>query len=267
VKDARVEHRASRLAAKCIRKLIVEVKVPTPSQTRPLYQARVERIVEHCEGTRSLFLRTTTAPLPRYLPGMFISISIPLAHETRLRPYTIVTSPEEGEPFELCFNLVPDGPGAAWMFAREPGDIVDFSGPFGTFTLDRPPDSELVLIAEGTAIAPIRPILRRALERRAEHPIHLLYAGDQPEHLLYRKEFDSMAATHPRLEFEPLIVETAREAIYERLLAEAQRRWVVADQNRSRHFFVAGVGRGVLALRDLLRRAGYERRAVHYEQW
>jgi hypothetical protein len=30
---------------------------------------------------------------------------------------------------------------------------------------------------------------------------------------------------------------------------------------------VCGVGKGVLRLRDLLRGAGYEWRAVHYEQW
>jgi ferredoxin-NADP reductase len=198
---------------------------------------------------------------------MFISVSIPLAHEIRLRPYTIVTSPEEGEPFELCFNLVPDGPGAAWMFARKTGDLLDFSGPFGTFTLNRPPDAELVLIAEGTAIAPIRPILRRALAYQGDHSIHLLYTADRPEHLLYRRELAAAAVTHERFEFEPIVIKAEQEVLYERLLAEAQRRWVVADEDRSRHFFVSGVGQGVLKLRDLLRGSGYERRAVHYEQW
>jgi ferredoxin-NADP reductase len=42
---------------------------------------------------------------------------------------------------------------------------------------------------------------------------------------------------------------------------------VDADSDRTRHFYVCGVGKGVLRLRDLLRGAGYERRAVHYEQW
>ena len=35
----------------------------------------------------------------------------------------------------------------------------------------------------------------------------------------------------------------------------------------SRHFFVCGVGEIVPRLRGLLRGAGYERRAVHYEKW
>ena len=51
-------------------------------------------------------------------------------------------------------------------------------------------------------------------------------------------------------------------------LAEAiERRYVSEDQDRSRHFYICGVGDIVPQLRDLLRRAGYERRAVQYEKW
>jgi ferredoxin-NADP reductase len=232
---------------------------------RPTYRAQVERIFEHCVDTRSLFLRTLSASLPHYAPGMFVSVRIPLSNEIRVRPYTIATSPESRELFELCFNLVPDGRGAAWMFERKVGDMVDFSGPFGTFTLERAPDRELVFLAEGTAIAPIRPMLCRALSQPTVQPIHLLYAARNQEHLLYRAELESLSHSQPRFTFEPLVLE--QELLYSRLLDEVQERWVANDNDRSRHFFVCGIGSGVLKLRDLLRQAGYERRAVHYERW
>jgi ferredoxin-NADP reductase len=47
----------------------------------------------------------------------------------------------------------------------------------------------------------------------------------------------------------------------------AVRRWIDGDADRSRHFFICGVGAPVLALRDRLRAAGYARRAVQYERW
>jgi glycine betaine monooxygenase B len=204
--------------------------------------------------------------LLQYSPGMFVSITIPLANEVRVRPYTIATSPEDGEPFELCFNLVPNGPGAAWMFERRVGDLVNFTGPFGAFTLERAPDREMVFIAEGTAIAPIRPMLRRALSRPAVHPIHLLYAAQHSEHLLYRPELESLSKAYQRFSFEPVVI-AEHDLLYQRLVDEVQRRWVASDSDRSRHFFVCGIGSGVLKLRDVLRQAGYERRAVRYEQW
>jgi NAD(P)H-flavin reductase len=153
------------------------------------------------------------------------------------------------------------------MFERKIGDLLDFTGPFGAFTLDRPPEREMVFIAESTAIAPIRPMIRRALTQPAAHPLHLLYVAQNTEHLLYRTELELIAAAHQRFRFEPLVINAEHDSMYERLVDQVQRRWVLADEDRSRHFFVCGVGAGVLKLRDLLRRAGYERRAVRYEQW
>jgi 3-ketosteroid 9alpha-monooxygenase subunit B len=241
---------------------------PAPAaRQRPSLRAHVTRIHDPCADTRSLFL-TASGSLPSFLPGMFISIAIPLPGDARVRPYTIASSPEDGEPFEICFNRIPNGPGAAWLFGRVVGDELNFTGPFGAFTLDRAPAAETILIAEGTAIAPIRPILRRALAAPSGHPVTLLYAADGPDHLLYRGEFEALAAAHPRFHFEPLIVsDHAAPTIYEGLLDETNRRWVTSDADRSRHFYICGVGKGVLAMRELLRTAGYERRAVHYEQW
>jgi len=244
---------------------------PTPPVTsarqRPALHARVDRIFDHCGDTRSLFLRMSHGTLPQFLPGMFISIAIPLATETRIRPYTIASSPEDGEPFEICFNRVPDGPGAAWLFDRAIGDELNFTGPFGAFSLDRAPAAETIFIAEGTAIAPIRPMIRRAVATSSAHPITLLYASDHPEHLLYSAEFEQLAATRHEFHYEPLILNGDPAALYSRLIEEAGRRWIAADGDRSRHFYLCGVGKGVSALRDLLRGAGYERRAVRYEQW
>jgi len=235
------------------------------ARQRPSYAARIERIFDHAPDTRSLFLKMVSGTPPAFIPGMFISISIPLPGETRVRPYTITSSPEDGEPFEICFNRVPGGAGVAYLFERGVGDVLNFTGPFGAFTLDRPPNAETVFIAEGTAIAPIRPMIRRMLARNPIHPIHLLYAADRADHILYRGEVEQWRSAHPELHFETMI--TVRSEIDPHLLDEIRRRWVDADGDRSRHFYICGVGKGVLGIRDLLRGAGYERRAVHYEQW
>lgn len=244
---------------------------PTVSSARqrPSLRTRVERIFDHCADTRSLFLRMTDGGLPRFLPGMFISVAIRLAAEMRIRPYTIASSPEDGEPFEICFNRVPNGPGAAWLFERAVGDELNFTGPFGAFTLERAPDTETIFVAEGTAIAPIRPMIRRAIATASStRSMTLLYAADRAEHLLYAAEFEHLAATRAGFSYEPMTMSgDSSTEIYAQLLDEVRRRWVDADRDRSRHFYLCGVGKGVIALRDLLRGAGYERRAVRYEQW
>ncbi len=93
----------------------------------------------------------------------------------------------------------------------------------------------------------------------------MIYAAPDREHILYAAEFDALARTAPNLSYETVIAPA--EKIYDRLFDLAQARWVAADTDRTRHFYICGVGKGVIRLRDLLRGAGYERRSVHYEQW
>ena len=237
---------------------------PPAAIKRGTLNARVERIFDHAPDTRSLFLSLTSGKHLRFVPGQFISITIPLGDETRSRPYSIASDPEDRGPFEICFNRVEGGRGVHWLFERRVGDTIDFSGPFGTFTIDRAPEAELGFIAEGTAIAPIRPMLKRALASSSSK-IHLIHAATDREHILYAAELDQIAKTATNFSYEPVIAPADR--IYDRLLELAETRWVIGDADRTRHLYICGVGKGVIRLRDLLRGAGYERRAVHYEQW
>jgi len=234
-----------------------------PPPRRPVYRARVERIHDHNADTRSVFLKLIEGGRLGFVPGQFISISLALEGETRVRPYSIASSPEETGAIEICFNQVPGGMGVRCLFERKVGDDLQFTGPFGAFTMDRPPEQECVFIAESTAIAPIRPMIRRALGAGARPALSLLYAAPDSGHLLYREEIAEWSAAG--VNFASLLAPPPE--LYDRLIAEVQRRWIDADSDRSRHFYVCGVGKDVLRLRDLLRGAGYERRAVHYEQW
>ena len=229
------------------------------ADARSTYVSVVERIVDHNDDTRSIFLRMRSTAF-KTIPGQFISILIPLGDETRRRAYSIA-SMEDGL-LEICFNQVPGGRGVRWLFERAPGDAVEFMGPFGTFTLDAPPQVETIFIAEGTAIAPIRPILHRA-PSSAHAPMCLLYGAADRAHILYSNELDGLAARDANFRFDTLVA----DHIYDRLHDEVNRRWVLADTNRARQFYICGVGKPVTRIRDLLRGSGYERRAVHYEQW
>jgi ferredoxin-NADP reductase len=116
-----------------------------------------------------------------------------------------------------------------------------------------------VFIADGTGIAPIRPMIRRALATATGRPVGLLHAASSGTALVYGAEHARLARENAGFQFEHVPSAT--------LHAEVVRRWVDADRDRTRRFFVCGVGAIVPALRDVLRGAGYERRAVQYEKW
>ena len=224
----------------------------------PELTARLERVVAHAADTRSLFLRLAAGARLAFRPGQFISCLLPVGGETLIRPYSLASDPED-ELLEICLNRVPGGAASAHLLGLAVGATVRLTGPWGTFVLDRASEAETVFIADGTAIAPIRPMLRRALATGPHHPLHLLHAADSEPHLLYRAEIAELARAHPILRVTHLASAALRD--------EVVRRFVDADGDRSRRFFVCGVGAVVPALRDLLRGAGYERRAVQYEKW
>jgi ferredoxin-NADP reductase len=222
------------------------------------HEARIVRTVEHAADTRSLMLRQTDGPRIAFRPGQFISCLLPVGRATLIRPYSMASDPENDD-LEICLDRVPGGPGSAYLLGLSDGAAIRFTGPWGTFVLERAPDAETVFIAHGTGIAAIRPMIRRAVATNRGRPLALLHGVPDAAAAPYRDELEALARRTPSFRVEH--VSSAR------LPDEVARRWVNADQDRSRHFFVCGIGAIVPALRDLLRGAGYERRAVQYEKW
>ncbi len=211
--------------------------------------ATLVAVTDHGADTRSLFL-----DLPGGLdfrPGQFVSCLLPVDGERLTRPYSIASSPEQRDRLEVLLNLVPDGAGSRHLFSLPIGGTIQLTGPWGTFALDRAPDAETVFLADGTGIAPIRPMLHRAAAT-ASRPLHLVWATEHPFWADELRAIDGLAVT--------IVAPSALEAT-------VRARWVDADADRSRHFFLCGVGDVVPRLRDLLRGSGYARGAVQYERW
>jgi ferredoxin-NADP reductase len=211
--------------------------------------ARVDLIDEHDDDTRTLFL-ALDEPLA-FKPGQFISCLLPVGGERLIRPYSIASDPDETESLEILYNVVPNGPGSHYLHGLKLGDTITFTGPWGTFILDEPPDAEVVFVAENTGIAPIRAMLL-AHAQHARRPFRLLYGTTLA---VYFDELSTMSNVRAEI------------VAPERLVDETVRRLIDADTDRTRHVFVCGVGPMVHTLRDRLRGAGYARRAVQYEKW
>lgn len=238
------------------------------TERRRVHRATLTRIHEHHPGTRSLFLRLPAGERLASTPGQFISCELPVGDgEPLVRPYSLASSPEDDE-LEICVDMVAGGPGSTHLFQLEPGAEVAFTGPFGSFALADPPDVPLVFVGEGTGIAPLRPMVRRALERGGEQSITVLQGARYDHELIYRNDFEAWAASHPRLCWEPVLLATEAEVgPIDAVAALALERFVRDDRDRSRRFWICGVGPMAGLLRDALRAAGYERRAVRAEEW
>lgn len=237
--------------------------------TPTIYEAVIERILEHTADTRSLFLRLPVKQALIFKPGQFLSFALPVNPHVITRPYSIASDPDDGNVLEICFNLVSDGLGSRYLFDRQIGDTLRFTGPWGTFILDQIPQSETIFIADGPGVVPMRPMIRRALMAEGDSAVQLLYSARTIPELLYHSEWLSWVHRSDRFHFIPLLSDPPIEwrGCRGSLRDWVEHAYVQADNDRSRCFYLCGVGSQISMLRDLLRHAGYQRQAVHYEKW
>jgi ferredoxin-NADP reductase len=112
-------------------------------------------------------------------------------------PYSIASAPAEtARTGALEFLVKVDGSNrfGALVDRLEPGAPVRVTGPTGNFTL---PDlvgvAPLLFVAGGTGIAPMRSMIREALEARHAGPLSLVYSARTPAEFAYLTELRGLA--------------------------------------------------------------------------
>jgi ferredoxin-NADP reductase len=110
----------------------------------------------------------TGEPLPPWEPGAHVDLTLPSG---RVRPYSLYGDPADRDRYRIVAS------GAAELSRLSSGQQVRLHGPRNTFPL-RPAPAYLFL-AHGLGIAPLLPMVRRAVERAAWW--RLLHVGRGPD--------------------------------------------------------------------------------------
>lgn len=112
------------------------------------------------------------------------------------RPYSIAAAPEDARRercLELLVGVDAEGKAGTHLGALSPGLEVDVDGPLGAFTFPpEPEERRFLFIAGGTGIAPLRAMLRHALNV-PHRDIGLLYSARTPDEFAYEDEFRTLA--------------------------------------------------------------------------
>ena len=168
---------------------IFNVLLESPAMPIETYTAQVESIENLTHDVRRLDLRLIEPKTIDFKPGQFVSFEIPDPQTGRLltRAYSIASQPSRSDVITLLFNLVSGGPGSGFLFHLKAGEKTQFKGPAGHFYLRDNPERELLFVASGTGIAPIRSMLLANAERSNPRPA-ILFWGLRSQRDLYDQE-------------------------------------------------------------------------------
>jgi ferredoxin--NADP+ reductase len=169
--------------------------------------------------------------LPDFQPGQYVALGLfgsaprcelsaaesPAAAPDRLirRAYSIASSPLNREFLEFYLNLVADGVLTPRLFQLQIGDRIWLSPKItGTFTLDRvPEDANIVLIANGTGVAPYVSMLTTHLKLLTGRRVALVHGVRHSRDLGHRSTFMAMQNLCPNFTYVPVISRPREEPV------------------------------------------------------
>lgn len=118
-------------------------------------------------------------------PGQFVQVSIAGLTEA---PISLASAPSGAGEFELGVRKA--GTLTSALHQLQPGAQIGIRGPFGRpFQLDALSGKQLLLIAGGCGLAPLRSLIQHCYRQRDDFDsVHILYGARSPQDLMFRDE-------------------------------------------------------------------------------
>lgn len=186
------------------------------------------------------------------------------------RPYSVASAPADllrDGTLEFLVAVGEDGQPGDHLAGLRPGDLVDIEGPVGAFTLGRlEAGAQVVFLAGGTGIAPLRAMWRQALQETPGRRLTILYSARTQGHVAFADELAAMA----RAGAADVIVTLTREdqgSGWSGRRGRVDGALVAAVADRRSHAFVCGPPAFVSHLAARLREAGVDPSRTHVEGW
>ncbi len=157
-----------------------------------LHQVRVLRVYD-MSNIDKLFLFRFEDPIRardwRFGPGQFVQVSLLGIGEV---PISICSSARRVGFFELCIRNA--GRVTSQIHKLKPGDLIGVRGPYGNgFPMDQFYNKDLLLVAAGLGMAPLRSIFLYALDNRwLFGNITIVNSAKYGKELLFQKELEAM---------------------------------------------------------------------------
>jgi len=139
-----------------------------------------------------------------FMPGQFIIIDFKVKDEDGKekfvkRSFSIASSPEDKGYIDLCIKLTLDGKITPILFQKEIGTVLDCSGAYGNFFYQHSEGRQVIFVAGGTGIAPIRSMIRHFIKRKNDSSnsfVTLFFSFRGSKQFLYKKELEDYENKH-----------------------------------------------------------------------
>jgi NAD(P)H-flavin reductase/hemoglobin-like flavoprotein len=165
-------------------------------------------VVSHERRARDIAVLVVRPLQPfAYQPGQYVSVEC--RHHPRLwRSFSIANAPRADGLLEFHVRAV----GAGWVSSAlvwkvRPGDMLRLGAPIGTMTLDRASTRDIVCVAGGTGLAPVKALIEELSGFNRTRWVHVFFGVRTREELYDLADLHRLAARYPWLSVVPTLSE------------------------------------------------------------
>jgi Na+-transporting NADH:ubiquinone oxidoreductase subunit F len=194
----------------CITRVVQDVEIGSATTAtseraretgvRPGFEAEVVESRHLADQVREVTFRLIQPATISFLPGQYLSFTVSDFDHVR-RSYSLASSPADRSHVTVCVRAVSGGRGSNFIHRLEPGERVRFDGPYGDFVLRQSSVRNILLIANGTGVAPMMSMLRHLVDARSTRNVWLLFGLRHVHDLFYREELDQFAKRLPNFRY------------------------------------------------------------------
>jgi NAD(P)H-flavin reductase/hemoglobin-like flavoprotein len=233
-----------------------------PADVPPWWDAEVVRFERRTHDIAVLTVRPEQ-PYP-FRPGQYASLSTP--HHPRLwRPYSIANAPRDDGTLEFHVRVVAGGwVSSALVWRGAVGQSVHLGPPTGALQVDTVSLRDVVLIAGGTGLSPVKSLLEDMARWNRGRGVTVLYGGRHREHLYDLAALRDLARTCRWLTVLPVVEDDPGFAADHGTLAEVVARrgpWLRHD------VYVSGSPAMIRATVAALEKGGVKGERVHFDEF
>ena len=143
--------------------------------------ARIVSLDRFAADIVRIVMKTPPASPMRFLAGQYVDV---IAENVR-RSYSLANAPRADGLLELIVKRYTGGVLSGYWFDRaKPGDLLRIEGPFGTFFLRDTGQTDILFLATGTGIAPVKALLEELAldpDRAGRHRLRVFWGNREQE--------------------------------------------------------------------------------------
>ena len=226
-----------RLSCQCKVKQDFKIEIPEELFNIREYQVKVEKIRDLTHDIKELTLKLIEPDEINFRSGQFIQFQVPvyeLTDESVYRAYSLASPNFTKDRIQLEIRYVPNGICTTYVFKHlKEGDQILINGPYGEFYL-RDTDREIIMIAGGSGMAPIRSILMGMAKSKNPRRARYFFGARSKRDLFLTDEMKQLEEELPNFKFIPALSQPLDEDKWEEetgLITDVVARHVETGEN------------------------------------